>query len=466
MQRRFLPATIVLLFVPLAAGAYNTPIEFGIEGVARSADVTGAFATVRERNSEGDDCPGYEHRLRFACDTFHWVVLDDGWPVVKKSVRGDVRYPAPGPLDVRLQTIEGTTQWVTPWGRDAGLREPTPTDEPKQDTCRFICGGATWFAHGLVATTWHEGPDDTNGFPDLYIFDDKPVWLTEKLGSHGRSLLIGYAHPESEVVSFTTLANGAFDEDSNACDGRSMEEDGGYSIFTAPGEGCADVVMWDAGKLQLLSQRNGRSGNDASYGAITYNRTRVAFQTYATDLAPGTDRPGVDVLFHDGASLRNVSPEGVEGEVLLDGFDARGEKILMRAKPIGCDCGYQIYLYDIEARTHERLPVAGLMMLEGGAWDAEFFGEYLMVESFDGRLPGHPGDGDRYAFLFADDSPAPSSESALGDEGVEAPGPGIIWVFALLCSAASRRSRTGSCARTQGSPSRCSVTCASTLRRT
>lgn len=201
-------------------------------------------------------------------------------------------------------------------------------------------------------------PDDTNGYRDVFLFDRETDTIT-RLTAGRASAFDPSLSADGQWVSFYSGASNLVPGDFNRArdvflydvatgtttrvtDGnagsysgtRALSSDGRYLTFWSdasdlvPGDtnDVQDVFVFD--RVLATTTRISDGDNHSSKPAISGDGQQIAFQSYATDLAPGADdNDQLDVFVHDVSTGVSTRLGGSTGPSFNAGLSADGTSV-------------------------------------------------------------------------------------------------------------------------------------------
>jgi Tol biopolymer transport system component len=346
-------------------------------------------------------------------DSFGPVISGDGrWiafvSAANNLVDGDTNHL----VDVFLHDREnGTTSCVSvgPNGVQGNLESRDPA----------IAGDGRWLAFSSIATNLVD--DDTNGESDVFVYDRQAHTTTRvSVGGGGVQANAGSNWPsisrDGRWLAFGSLASNLVAGDTN---------------------GQIDTFLLDrqTGVVARVNEGlNGLQANGSSLGApsISADGQRIAFQSAASNLAPGDTNGRDDVFVHDlqtgRTTLVSAGPGGVVGDsgsefpqISADGrwvvFDSASP--LVSGDENHTD---DVFVFDLETDTMRRVSV-GPGGIEGN--DHSYFqaissdGRWVAFSSWANNLVA--GDTNGYSDVFVRDLEAatPLAPTALAVASVD-----------------------------------------------
>jgi Tol biopolymer transport system component len=302
-------------------------------------------------------------------DSFGPVISADGrWIAFVSAASNLVDADTNHLVDVFLHDREGgTTSRVSvgPNGVQGNLESRDPA----------ISGDGRWVAFSSIASDLVE--DDTNGESDVFVYDRQTRTTTRvSAGPGGVQADAGSAwpsiSPDGRWLAFGSLASNLVAGDTNA------------QIDTF-------VLDRQTGAITRVNDGpNGVQANGPSWGApsVSADGQRVAFQSAASNLAPGDTNGRDDVFVHDRqtgrTALVSVGPGGVVGDSWSEfpriSTDGRWVVFDSASALVSGDENHSadVFVFDVEAGTMRRVSV--------GPGGAEGNGEsYFQAISADGR---------------------------------------------------------------------------------
>ncbi len=346
-------------------------------------------------------------------DSFGPVISADGrWIAFVSAATNLVDGDTSHLVDVFLHDREsGTTIRVSvgPNGAPGNLESRDPA----------ISGDGRWVAFSSIATNLVE--DDTNGESDVFVYD-RETRITSRVsaGPGGVQADAGSAwpsiSPDGRWLAFGSLASNLVAGDTND------------QIDTF-------VLDRQTGAITRVNDGpNGVQANGPSWGApsVSADGQRVAFQSAASNLAPGDTNGRDDVFVHDlqtgRTALVSAGPGGVVGDSWSEfpriSADGRWVVFDSASALVSDDENHtaDVFVFDVETSTMRRVSV--------GPGGIEGNGEsYFQAISFDGRWVAFAswannlvsGDTNGYSDIFVRDLEAamPLAPTALRIVSVE-----------------------------------------------
>lgn len=229
-------------------------------------------------------------------------------------------------------------------------------------------------------------PGDTNGVPDLFVFD-REARITERVS----------------VASDDTQAN-------DLSDGADLSADGRYVVYTSiasnlvPGDtnNASDVFLYDrqTATIERVSVAgDGIQGNDGSFAPkISADGRYVAYLSNASNLVPGDTNGFADIFVFDRETRTTerlpVAGDGAEpnGGTGFPALSADGRYVVFSSYasnlvPGDTNDNTDIFVFDRETRTTDRVSVASGDVQSGGR---DFIGSASI--SADGRYVAYASD--------------------------------------------------------------------------